>query len=707
MPATLWETSFTETFLNELLNVPQTIQDRVKRTIKLLKRDPVSAKGNIKRLKDFKNNVYRIRLGDYRLIYSFGSGWIKLLSIRKRDESTYELGLPEFEVPGAPPDPALLEPQATDEPVLVPVYIPEEPESLPQTVTRENRVTTSLPFELTPELLKQWQIPEEDWSEVLAVRTSEQILDLPLPNNLISRLLDNLYPRPIEEIAVQPEFVLQQPEDLERFVEGDLIAFLLKLDPEQEKLRDFGSSGPILVKGGPGTGKSTLALYRVKKLLDAGHSPVLFTTYTNALVNYSAQLLEQLLGQNAATAGAEVSTIDRMAYQYFSQTYGKPHIVEDNEAVVLLEEALKTTAIPATNAFDRGVRLEVLKRLGVPYLLSEIRTIIEAWELTTPEQYLEIERRGRGTPLKANIREAIWAVYQTWSQLLAQKKLITWEQLHSRARDLVESLPQPPYQAVVVDEAQDLPPVKLRFMMSLATSPGGVYLTADASQSLYHRGFSWKQVHADLKVAGRTLLLKRNYRNTEEIAGACIAILQNSEAGDEECLYQHPSPHRGDAPTILLSDDFEGQVSAIREFLIAAAQKFRLPLHGSAVLCPSNHMGMAIAKQLDSLDLNAKFVSRREIDIRKPYIKVMTLHSAKGLEFPFVVVAGFDEGNIPYLDAYIPPDEVPTVLDEQRRLFYVGCSRAMRALMVCGSRSTPSRFLDSLVAPYWCRQELL
>lgn len=66
---------------------------------------------------------------------------------------------------------------------------------------------------------------------------------------------------------------------------------------------------------------------------------------------------------------------------------------------------------------------------------------------------------------------------------------------------------------------------------------------------------------------------------------------------------------------------------------------------------------------------------------------------------------GLKQGHLPYVNSRLPPDEVPAAIDEQRRLFYVGCSRAMRALMVCGSRSKPSTFLDSLCPPYWQRQE--
>ncbi|RMF26727.1 MAG: ATP-dependent helicase, partial [Cyanobacteria bacterium J083] len=102
----------------------------------------------------------------------------------------------------------------------------------------------------------------------------------------------------------------------------------------------------------------------------------------------------------------------------------------------------------------------------------------------------------------------------------------------------------------------------------------------------------------------------------------------------------------------------------------------------------------------------AKFFASKNIKLDSPYLKVMTLYSAKGLEFPFVAVMGLEEGCLPAIDEATPPDEVNRILDQQRRLLYVGCSRAMRFLIVCGSASHPSTFIDSLKTPYWQIQHL-
>lgn len=695
----MWTLSVTDTFLNELLNLPQSTSKKVTKAIKILEQDPISAKGDAKKLKGHQNNTYRIRVGDYRVFYSFGQGWVKLLSVRKRDERTYETEIPYFQIPTETPQENLeVQQNKKEETVSQQKSVLT---SSPSSSSTYSQITTALPIELTASLLQQWQIPQQYWTDILKVDNSEAILELPIPDKLISRILDSLYPRPIEEIEKQPQYILQGTEDLDRFFTGDLTAFLLKLDPEQEKLRDFGGSGPILVKGGPGTGKSILALYRVQKLLQQGYDSIVFTTYTNALVTYSQQLLEQLLGQSPQNLGVEVITVDSLIYDYYIKNHDKPVFAKQQQCLGCLQSALSTTEIPASNVFDQRVRRQALENLGISYLLQEIQTVIQAWGITTLEEYQSLDRRGRGVALKASIREVIWAVYQTWRSLMTSKGYITTEEMRLQALGEIHQLTQKPYQAIIIDEAQDLSPVSLRFLFALVPNFSGVYLTADASQSLYQRGFSWKQIHSDLKVAGRTLVLKRNYRNTEQIITACTNILEGTEAGDSECLYQEPSRHQGDLPSLLLVDDIEQEIRAIKEFFITAAKKFRFPLHGSAVLCPSNQSGKFYAEKLTKLGLKAKFVSGKEIDLKAPYIKVLTLHSAKGLEFPAVVVVGLKAGQLPHINFQIPIDESNIVINEQKRLFYVACSRAMRALMVCGSAISPSEFVKTLTNTHW------
>ncbi|HET7346597.1 MAG TPA: 3'-5' exonuclease, partial [Acidobacteriaceae bacterium] len=85
-------------------------------------------------------------------------------------------------------------------------------------------------------------------------------------------------------------------------------------------------------------------------------------------------------------------------------------------------------------------------------------------------------------------------------------------------------------------------------------------------------------------------------------------------------------------------------------------------------------------------------------------ITLMTLHAAKGLEFPLVVLAGMEEGLFPHSRTLTDP----TQMEEERRLCYVGLTRAMDSLVLTRARyrrrygndmpepTVPSRFLEEV-----------
>jgi DNA helicase-2/ATP-dependent DNA helicase PcrA len=91
-------------------------------------------------------------------------------------------------------------------------------------------------------------------------------------------------------------------------------------------------------------------------------------------------------------------------------------------------------------------------------------------------------------------------------------------------------------------------------------------------------------------------------------------------------------------------------------------------------------------------------------------VQLMTMHSAKGLEFPLVFIAGLEEGMFPSQQSV----EDIGRLEEERRLCYVGMTRAMQKLYLCHAESRrlygqekfhrPSRFLKEL--PEVCIEEI-
>ena len=109
-------------------------------------------------------------------------------------------------------------------------------------------------------------------------------------------------------------------------------------------------------------------------------------------------------------------------------------------------------------------------------------------------------------------------------------------------------------------------------------------------------------------------------------------------------------------------------------------------------------------ESLDQFLDHAALVSDADQYDERAQITLMTLHAAKGLEFPLVVLAGMEEGLFPHSRTLIEPDQI----EEERRLCYVGMTRAMDTLVLSRAvyrrrygtdmpeASVPSRFLDEV-----------
>ena len=127
----------------------------------------------------------------------------------------------------------------------------------------------------------------------------------------------------------------------------------------------------------------------------------------------------------------------------------------------------------------------------------------------------------------------------------------------------------------------------------------------------------------------------------------------------------------------------------------ANVQELRNKAENYQELAPENALSafledVSLVQDVDQMDENGQLGDA---------VTLITLHAAKGLEFPYVFLVGVEEGVLPHQRSV----EDPRQLEEERRLFYVGITRAMRGLYLTrafrrtmygqSATSTPSRFL--------------
>ena len=143
-----------------------------------------------------------------------------------------------------------------------------------------------------------------------------------------------------------------------------------------------------------------------------------------------------------------------------------------------------------------------------------------------------------------------------------------------------------------------------------------------------------------------------------------------------------------------------------REWLKKVAISFEIILLEEKILTESQRgevveSGTQMLNEMEqsNVDLNNLRLSDLGMfaDPRKN-MKLMTMHSAKGREFPAVAIVGVIDGQVPYYNYYTPLTKEAE--DEGKRLFYVSLTRAEKVLMVFSNNNnnglSPSRYLNEL-----------
>lgn len=246
------------------------------------------------------------------------------------------------------------------------------------------------------------------------------------------------------------------------------------------------------------------------------------------------------------------------------------------------------------------------------------------------------------------------------------------------------------YSALLVDEAHDFQEAWLRLATRLVNPASNSLLVLyDDAQSIYQpqrRRFSWARV--GIEARGRTSVLRLNYRNTAEVLALAVCCAQSllqapgAEADDDAIPLVQPASagRRGPLPVLVEAATEHEEAELVAERVAAAlagglaAQEVALLLRTKRLMRPFERALARRGVALQSMNAQAF----RRFDWQRPSVKLLTLHSAKGLEFPLVFVAG--------LQALPMRDESP---EDAARLLYVGMTRATGALVLSAHGSTP------------------
>ncbi len=496
----------------------------------------------------------------------------------------------------------------------------------------------------------------------------------------------------------------------ERFQDYSLSELNSALDADQQRLVSLieRGRGPYLLRGSAGTGKTSVLIHglfaatRYRPLLR--NSRILYVTYTNALAVTAGNQIARLSRPSnplidVRTAYSIVSEIIRSGPGNEEQLDIKDH--DNPDLSNQLEAAIGDYENIVSDGLRKMVAVLVRRGMTTEYLLGEIEEVLVANNFQSVFSYYDHTRSRKKFRLSRPERAIVWNIARSFEQRLESRRWTTWPRRARTARQIVENNDHsiPNYDAIFIDEAQDLPPNIIHLLVELCRSDDDnverLFLSTDADQTIYGSGQAWIGVHPDLQLTGRSQILRKNYRCTPEIAEAAKAYFSGAELEDERPTSEYV--FSGPVPVFIHVLDRREELDTIATFLRSSTQMIGRGLDVCAVLVPSHERGRQIARGLVASGIAAEFMLRKDVDLNFEGVKVLTLHSAKGLGFPIVAVCLATQADHRVSD----PNEQQELFDYLKRLNHMGMTRSLHALLVTlPATHRPERFAG-VAPPLW------
>ena len=734
-----YQLRFTHPFLRQMLSLPPTTQQQIERRIRELQDNPHSDGSHKQRVECYPD-VYRLKVNRYRVFYRIRDCGVDLLAVEHRRDAYRHERLPDsgdyivlIEDPEAEELAERLAAGDEAEQTSAGADIPQEDSSFEVDRASAESVAVGrapiearpLPRAITEELLERLRIERTYWPRLLECMTEDALLAVlsTIPERQAQRLLDAVCGQPLDPLLDESTFLLEEGATLAALL-ASRGRLLLDLDPRQREVLDQIRSrpGPFIVTGGPGTGKTVVALYAVGALLERLRAEgireprVLYVTYTRTLAATAERILRQTL-ESRDWLAVSVVTLDQEVQRLWSDDTAQ--LIQEQAKRALFQQARSeafSRLLSPTADQDRRFAAS-LRGVRDGYLIDEIEEVIVGRGLRAVDEYLAADRAGRRVPLNETQRRAVWRIYEVFCDLLLQENALLAGQRRQHLLDLLRAAPDAErYDAVVADEVQDFDLVGVRLLVELCRDHRNLVLAGDASQSLYQRTFRWELVEQELRDAVY-LKLATGHRCPPEIAGAARAYLHYmpGSAPEGDPVETHRKRAGKTRPLLVLVEGWNAELSLqddpstrvpawsfpLVEALREQREPLRVPAGRCAVLAPTNQHAADASRALHLHGEPNELVVHGRAVTPANSVKVLTWHNAKGLEFDVVVVLLPDWQPPPLGWRQVSPEEARESVETWRRVAHVAMSRATRSLAVVRPAAGASPLLDGFAAELW------
>lgn len=510
----------------------------------------------------------------------------------------------------------------------------------------------------------------------------------------------------VKKEALCPILVCTRPEKLPNNTYSKVIRMLKKiiLKGEQKRVLFLPPTKPIQIKGVAGSGKTTVALYRAKHLLETQNTlfkeaKIAIFTFNKTLAAYIKAVSPYINGGyqkdtdeiNPKTPdGLNVTIVNFHSWAYRFAGIGYDTTILKPEQINIIENIKRSGKVINSNLLNKSSE----------FFLEEI-SWIKGKLFNSRTEYLEAKRIGRGISdrVTASDKETIWSIYTMYSEELKNRGKKDFDDYAIISLQKIEndSSWEPPFTHIIIDEAQDLNKAQILVISKLVSQETeSISIIADAAQRIYKSGFTWSEVGLNVR-GGRTIEFKKNYRNSVHIARAALSLLENEEDKSEFTVVE-TALSGGEKPTLSLLGSFEEQLAYLKDELQNLKNTGKI--NSTIVLHRTNDGVNRIQHYLNTNGFQTELVrSNLPVRYESDSIKISTMSSVKGLEFDNVFIMDLTDEIIPYPPGFIETDDEFHISTE-RRLLYTCMTRARNILFLIGDKNNPSRYIAEIDANF-------
>lgn len=682
-----------DTFTDSLAKLTGHEQKAVKTTAFDLQMNPANPGMQFHKLDKAKDpNFWSVRVSkDLRLIVHKTSVGLLLCYVAHHDDAYRWAQCRKLETHPRTGAAQLVEIRETVKEITIPVYVEVEEPAPPK---------PPIFVDISDDDLLSYGVPDE-WLADVRLANEDTVLELAdhLPSEAAEALLDlatGVTPSvvepapsgidPFEHPDAQRRFrVMHGIEELERALDYPWEKWTVFLHPAQRQTVEREFSGPARVSGSAGTGKTIVALHRAVNLARANpDSRVLLTTFSETLANALRTKLRRLICNDPRTGERlEVYAMDAVGRRLYELNIERPSLASKGETSQLL--------------MDAATEVEGHK-FTQHFLITEWEQVVDAWQLDTWEAYRDVMRLGRKTRLPESRRVVLWSIFRRVRAGLGERNLITYPEMFSKLATKLHNSKHPPFDFIIVDEAQDLSVPQLRFLAAVgAGRPNGLFFAGDLGQRIFQQPFSWRKLGVDIR--GRASTLRINYRTSHQIRLQADRLLDpelSDVDGNIEDRRRAISVFNGPRPTIVVSESSGEEIKTVSDWLSQRAKEDLKP-HEIGIFVRSPAQMERAGKAVKGAELSHKLLDDN-VETASGFVSIGTMHLAKGLEFRAVAVMGCDDDVIPLqerIESVSDDADLEEVYNTERHLLYVACTRARDHLLVTGIHPA-SEFLDDL-----------